>query len=40
MNHEIALSKAKEIADRVLAPDARRNDQEGRFSTRPKISAF
>ena len=34
MNHEIALSKAKEIADRVLAPDARQNDQEGRFSTK------
>ena len=33
MNHETALSQAKEIADRVLAPAARQNDQEGRFST-------
>jgi CO/xanthine dehydrogenase Mo-binding subunit len=27
MNHETALSKAKEIADRVLAPAARQNDK-------------
>jgi len=33
MNHETALSKAKEIADGVLAPAARQNDREGRFST-------
>ncbi len=33
MNHEIALSKAKDIADRVLAPAAKQNDKEGRFST-------
>jgi alkylation response protein AidB-like acyl-CoA dehydrogenase len=33
MNHEVALSKAREIADRVLAPAARQNDQDGRFST-------
>src|SRR3984893_17065149 len=33
MNHETALAKAKEIADRVLAPAARQNDKEGRFST-------
>jgi alkylation response protein AidB-like acyl-CoA dehydrogenase len=33
MNHETALSPAKEIADRVLAPAARQNDKEGRFST-------
>jgi len=33
MNHETALSKAKEIADRMLAPAARQNDKEGRFST-------
>ncbi|MGA8655418.1 MAG: acyl-CoA dehydrogenase family protein [Chthoniobacterales bacterium] len=33
MNHETALSKAREIADRVLAPAARQNDKEGRFST-------
>jgi alkylation response protein AidB-like acyl-CoA dehydrogenase len=32
MNHETALSKAKEIAERVLAPAARQNDKEGRFS--------
>jgi alkylation response protein AidB-like acyl-CoA dehydrogenase len=33
MNHETALSNAREIADRVLAPAARQNDREGRFST-------
>lgn len=33
MNHEEALSRAEEIADRVLAPNARQNDKEGRFST-------
>ena len=32
MNHETALSKAKDIADRVLAPAARQHDKEGRFS--------
>jgi alkylation response protein AidB-like acyl-CoA dehydrogenase len=32
MNHETALSKAKEIADRVLGPAAGQNDKEGRFS--------
>jgi alkylation response protein AidB-like acyl-CoA dehydrogenase len=33
MNHEIAVSRARKIADRVLAPAARQNDQEARFST-------
>ena len=33
MNHEIAVAKAKEIADRVLAPAAGQNDKAGRFST-------
>ena len=33
MDHDVALSKAREIADRVLAPGARQNDQQGRFST-------
>jgi alkylation response protein AidB-like acyl-CoA dehydrogenase len=33
MNHETAVSEAREIADRVLAPAARQNDKEGRFST-------
>ena len=33
MNHETALSQAKEIADRVLAPAASQNDKEGRFSS-------
>jgi alkylation response protein AidB-like acyl-CoA dehydrogenase len=33
MNHETALSQAQEIAQRVLAPAARQNDKEGRFST-------
>ena len=32
MKHEAAVSNAKEIADRVLAPAARENDKEGRFS--------
>ena len=39
MNHETALSNAKEIADRVLAPAARQNDKEGRFSSEA-IAAF
>jgi alkylation response protein AidB-like acyl-CoA dehydrogenase len=33
MNHEEALSQAREIAGRVLAPAAGQNDKEGRFST-------
>src|SRR5258705_1777633 len=33
MDHETALAKAREIADRVLLPAARQNDREGRFST-------
>jgi len=33
MKHETALSKAREIADRVLAPTARQNDKDGRFSS-------
>ena len=33
MNHQIALSKAGEIAERVLAPAARQNDRDGSFST-------
>ena len=33
MNHETALSKATEIAASVLAPAARQNDKEGRFSS-------
>ena len=33
MNHDIAVSSAKEIADRILAPMARQNDKEGRFSS-------
>lgn len=32
MNHETALSKAKEIADRVLAPSAAQRDKEAKFS--------
>jgi alkylation response protein AidB-like acyl-CoA dehydrogenase len=32
MNHETAVSNAKDIADRILAPAARRNDKEARFS--------
>ena len=33
MNHETAVSDAKEIADRILAPAARQNDKDGRFSS-------
>jgi alkylation response protein AidB-like acyl-CoA dehydrogenase len=33
MNHETALSKAREIADQVLTPAAGQNDKAGRFST-------
>jgi alkylation response protein AidB-like acyl-CoA dehydrogenase len=33
MNHETALLKAKEVADRVLVPSAGQNDKAGRFST-------
>jgi len=33
MNHDTAVSKAKEIADRLLAPAARQNDREARFSS-------
>ncbi|HKF72762.1 MAG TPA: acyl-CoA dehydrogenase family protein [Stellaceae bacterium] len=33
MNHDTAVSNAKQIADRVLAPAARQNDKEGRFSS-------
>jgi len=33
MNHDTALSKAREIADGVLTPAASQNDKEGRFST-------
>src|SRR6202163_1742745 len=33
MNHETAISNAKEIADRILAPAARQNDKEARFSS-------
>jgi alkylation response protein AidB-like acyl-CoA dehydrogenase len=33
MNHDTAVSKAKEIAERVLAPGARQNDKEARFSS-------
>ena len=39
MNHEAAVSNAKDIADRVLAPAARQNDKEGRFSSEA-IKAF
>jgi len=32
MNHETAVSNAKDFADRILAPAARQNDKEARFS--------
>jgi alkylation response protein AidB-like acyl-CoA dehydrogenase len=33
MYHETAVSNAKDIADRILAPAARQNDKEARFSS-------
>lgn len=33
MTHETAVSSAREITDRVLAPAAGSNDKAGRFST-------
>jgi len=33
MNHETAVSNAKDIADRILAPAARQNDKDARFSS-------
>ena len=33
MTHEAAVSKARELASRVLAPSAGQNDKAGRFST-------
>jgi alkylation response protein AidB-like acyl-CoA dehydrogenase len=39
MNHDAALSNAKEMADRLLAPAARQNDKEGRFSVEA-VAAF
>ena len=33
MNHEAAVSGAKKIADKVLAPAARQNDKDARFSS-------
>jgi alkylation response protein AidB-like acyl-CoA dehydrogenase len=33
MNHDTAVSSAKEIAGRVMTPAARQNDKEGRFSS-------
>jgi alkylation response protein AidB-like acyl-CoA dehydrogenase len=33
LTHETAVSRAREIADRVLAPLAAQNDKAGRFST-------
>ena len=37
MNHETVVSKAKEIADRVLARPAKQNDTDARFSSAPMI---
>jgi alkylation response protein AidB-like acyl-CoA dehydrogenase len=39
MNHDTAVSNAKEMADDVLAPAARQNDKEGRFSAEA-VAAF
>jgi len=32
MNHDEAVSRAREVAERLLGPNAQRNDKEGRFS--------
>ena len=39
MNHNVAVSTAREIADRVLTPAASQNDKQGRFSTEA-VEAF
>jgi alkylation response protein AidB-like acyl-CoA dehydrogenase len=39
MNHETAVSNAKDIANRILAPAARQNDKDARFSSEA-IAAF
>ena len=33
MDHETAVSRAKDIADRILVPAARQNDKDARFSS-------
>jgi alkylation response protein AidB-like acyl-CoA dehydrogenase len=38
MNHDTAVSKAKEIADRILAPAARQNDKDARFSSEAVVA--
>jgi len=38
MTHDAAVSKAQEIASRVLAPSAGQNDKAGRFSTEAVVS--
>ena len=38
MTHDAAVSKAREIASRVLAPSAVQNDKAGRFSTEAVVS--
>jgi alkylation response protein AidB-like acyl-CoA dehydrogenase len=39
MNHDAAVSNARQLADRVLLPAARQNDKEGRFSVEA-VAAF
>jgi alkylation response protein AidB-like acyl-CoA dehydrogenase len=39
MNHDAAVSNAKQVAERVLSPAARQNDKEGRFSVEA-VAAF
>jgi hypothetical protein len=38
MTHDAAVLKAREIANRVLAPSAGQNDKAGRFSTEVVVS--
>src|SRR6201987_2269355 len=33
MNHEMAVSKAGDVSDRIVAPAARQNDKDARFSS-------
>jgi alkylation response protein AidB-like acyl-CoA dehydrogenase len=39
MNHDAAVSNARQLAERVLSPAARQNDKEGRFSVEA-VAAF
>ena len=38
LTYDTAVSRAREIADRVLAPVAAQNDESGRFSTEAVVA--